>query len=1025
MFLSAFSIRRPIAISMVILALVVIGVVGYTRLGMDLIPNMELPYVTVTVVYPGAGAREVETDVTKPLEDAVSTVSGVKHVSSYSSEGVSMVIIEFGEGVSPDVAAQDVRDRVAASRLMLPDDVKEPLVQKVDLRAMPVMDLAVSSRLDPVALRRLAEDEIKPAIERVEGVGTASIVGGLEREIRVAVDRQRLEAYRVSLGQLVQTLSAQNLNVPAGTVTAGSERVVVRVPGQFTSVEAIQNAPLPTPGGTIRVADIAQVLDTHKERETIARLNGRDALVITVQKRPEANIVQTAAGVRAAIDRLNRTLPQQTRLTVVLDRSQFAKDAVSDVTNNLILGGLLATVVVFFFLYSLRSTIVAFIALPVSVISSFGLMYFAGFTLNMISMLALALAIGLLIDDAIVVIENIYRHVEGGEPPREAANNGTGEIALAVMAITFTIVAVFAPIAFMGGIVGKFFREFGLTVAFAVLVSLLVSLSLTPMLASRLLRPSGGQKPRGVLGGFARSYERLDHAYRGLLDWALKHRRAVVATGVTVFVASLFMVPLLGQEFFPATEREEVDVNLTLPPGTSLEATDSVAQRVEALVRGDPDVEHILTEVGSSGAGGGFQGGGAGTDTAGVKIKLVPLGQRKRTAFAMVEWLRGEVKRLPGVTATVQQPSTMGGGGEARFQLEIRGPDVDGLIAAAQRAKQAMATVPGLVDLDISLRPGKPEVEFRVDRPKASDVGITVGQVASTLRTAVDGTVAGQYREAGKDYDIRVQLRQQDRQSVSQLETLRVPASLQLVPLGEVASRRAATGPVTIARVDKQRTATVTANIAEGFAMSNVQKAADEKMKTIGLPAAYTYGFTGEAEMFAESMRNILIALVLAVIFVFMILAAQFESLLHPFTIGLSLPFSLIGAILALLLTGNTLNIMAMIGIVMLMGLVTKNAILLVDYTNTLRHRGMERNDAILQAGPIRLRPILMTTAAMVFGMLPVALGLGSGAEMRAPMAIAVIGGLLSSLALTLVVVPVVYTYMDDLSKRLARREHS
>ena len=1028
MFLSSLAIRRPVLITMVILALVVIGLIGYFSLGMDLLPNLKLPFVTATIVYPGAGPREVEIKVTKVVEDAVATASNVKQIRSFSSEGVSNVSIEFQVGTDPDVAAQDVRDRISRVRGDLPEDVKEPVIAKVEFEAMPIMDVTVSSDLPLREVRQLAEDVIKPRLERVGGVASATVTGGLEREIRVSVDADRLQAYGMSIQQLIAAVAAENLNVPAGHIDEIGRRFTVRVPEEFDSVERIRQVLLSTPAGPIHLSDVAEVLDTHKERENITRLDGKDSVDLSVQKLAEANIVQTAEGVRAAVDELNRTLGGGVHLVIPSDTSTFAQQSVADVTNNLLIGGLLAVIVVFFFLRSLRSTLISAVALPTSVISAFGLMYFGGFTLNMLSMMALALSIGMLIDDAIVVIENIYRHLEEGEPPREAANNGTGEIALAVMAITFTIVAVFAPIAFMRGLAGIFFREFGLTVVFAVLVSLLVSLTLTPMLASRLLRPhvhkENEEGRKTLLDRFGDFYNRIDASYRPMLAWALRHRKLVVLTGVVIFLASLGLVRLLGTAFVPPIDRGEVLVSLEMPAGTALADTDRVARQAEAWLRAQPEVERVLTTVGSVSGMAAFGGAATGSDTAQFKVKLVPRKKRAKSTWEVMAELRTELTRIPDMTASVQQAGLMSGGAQSPVEIQFQGVDVDRLIELASQASQRLSDIPGLTDLDISLRPGQPEARLRIDRVKATNLGLSVAQVAGTLRTAVEGTVASKYREAGDEYDIRVQLAKQDRERVAQLEGLRV-VSLNngaLIPLREVAHVAFAEGPTQITRTDKVRTVSVTGNLLEGYALGTVVEEAKKRIAGMNLPTGYSVNYAGEAERMREIFGSILFALVLAVIFVYMILAAQFESFIHPFTIGLSLPFALIGAVLALLVTGTTLNMMSMIGIVMLMGLVTKNAILLVDYTNTLRSRGLERNEAILRAGPIRLRPILMTTAAMVFGMLPVALGLGEGAELRAPMAICVIGGLLSSIFLTLLLVPVVYTLLDDLSQRLGRR---
>jgi HAE1 family hydrophobic/amphiphilic exporter-1 len=1024
------AVRRPVLIAMVMAALVVVGLISYFRLGMDLLPNLKIPYVTVVVVYPGAGPREIETEVTKRVEDAVSTTRNVKQINSYSYEGVSVVVIEFVSGTDPDIAAQDIRDKVAPVERNLPEDTEKPVISKVDLEARPVMELAVSSDLPLIRLRRLAEDVIAPRLERVAGVASANIYGGLEREIQVLVDRSRLEAYGFSFDRLAQALAAGNLNIPAGHINEIGRRFTVRVPEEYRSVEEVRQTLIMTPKGPVHLGDLAEIRDSHKERETITRLNRNLTVNISVVKVAEANIVQTAVGVRQAVAELNRQLPAGTEITEVLDRSEFAKESVADVTNNLLLGGLLAVIVVFLFLRSFRSTIIASFALPTSVISAFGLMFFAGFTLNMMSMLALALAIGMLIDDAIVVIENIYRHVEEGEAPRDAAVQGTGEIAAAVTAITFTIVAVFAPIAFMSGIAGQFFRQFGLTVAFAVLVSLLVSLTLTPMSASRLLRRASNPGTQGgVLGAIGAFYNQVDARYRVILGWALRHRRLVAIIGVASFIFGVLLVAFaIPSESFPQMNSDDFEVALTLPGGTSLDSSDGVARGVEEQLLRLPEAERVLSRVGGSTTSVFGALGGSNQATIDVKLKS----QRKRTTQQIIDQVRRELRRWPDLKSSVSQTGLIGHS-QSPIQIDLTGPDLDQLIAIATHWMNELRSVPGVTDLDLSIQPGSPEANVRVDRVKAANLGLTPGQVALALRAAVDGVVATRYREGGDEYDLRLQLRESDRQHVSQLADLPIATgSGNLIPLRAVAQVQLAAGPTVIRRTDKERTVSVLGNLLGGYSSGPVLQAIRKQVAplTAELPKGYRVVYRGEALFMREVFNPIFFALALSVLFVYMVLAAQFESLIHPLTIGLSLPLSIVGAALFLWIAGATLNVMSLIGIVMLMGLVTKNAILLVDYTNTLRRRGLERNEAILRAGPTRLRPILMTTTAMVFGMLPIALGLGKGAEIRSPMAIAVIGGLLSSMFLTLVMVPVVYTIFDDLGarrrpRRTAAAEHS
>jgi len=1010
------AVRRPVTVVVAMAALLVVGYIGYSRLGMDLFPSIKIPFVTVTVPYPGAGPREVETELVKVLEDAVTPISGVKTVTAYASEGAALLNIEFQIGVDPDVAAQDVRDRVGAVRALLPTDSKDPVISKLDFEAIPIIDLALTGPLPLTELRRLADDVVKPRLERVPGVAAVFLTGGLEREIHVTVDARRLEAYGLTLGDLVRGISSEGLNVPAGFVDQGGQRLTVRVPAEFDNLDTLRGLRLTTRRGPVPLRDLAAIEDTFKRRETYTRLNGTDAVALSVQKQADANIVQTSDAVQKVLAGLGSELPPHTQLGVVIDGAAFARESVEDVTRHIFYGGLLAVVVVFLFLRSFRSTVIAATALPTSIISSFGLMYFAGYTLNVLSMLALALAVGMLIDDAIVVIENIYRHVEEGEPPMSAARTGTGEIAQAVTAITMTIVAVFVPIAFMRGLPGQFFRQFGMTVTFAVLVSLLVSLTLTPMLASRVLRPPSGREPL-LLRPLRRFLEALDASYRPVLAWALRHRAIVVIIGVVVLIVSVMLIPKLGVEFIPPTEREDLNLTVELPPGTALDDTDRTARRVEDILLKHASVERVLTAVGSVGTGGGFFGGPAsGADTALFKIKLKPKTERTQSSWAFMSEMRTRLAELPGAKSRLSVASATGGGAQSPVDVELRGPDLDRLLALAGQAADSVKDIPGLTDIQVTPKPGLPEAHFLIDRTKASEFGLSAAQIAGALRTAVDGTVAGTYRTGGDEYDVRVQVRPEDRNEVAGLGALPIAAvNGTMIPLSALTEERGASGPTLVTRTDKTRTVHITGNLLAGYPSGAVIGAARERIAKMQLPPGYEIVYAGEAQQIQEVFGSILFALGLAVLFVYMILAAQFESFIHPFTISLSLPFSLIGAVLALLLTHQTLNMMSMIGLVMLMGVVTKNAILLVDFTNTLRARGLDRTEAILRAGPRRLRPILMTTAAIVFGMLPIALGIGKGAELRQSMAICVIGGLLSSMFLTLVLVPVVYSLLDQL----------
>jgi HAE1 family hydrophobic/amphiphilic exporter-1 len=1120
MWLTRVSILRPVAISMFVLALVLLGYQSLQRTPVDLYPDISFPFVTVLTVYPGAGPEEVEDTVTKPIEDAVSGISNLKSVTSTSSEGVSVVGLEFYIGTNVDVAASDVRERVASTRRSLPRDIDDPVVRKFEVSAIPVVSLAMSSPRPPVQLRKLADDVVKYRLGQLPGVAAATVAGGDVREIQVRVDKGRLDAYGLSISQINQILAAENLNIPAGTVKEPAREFAVRAVGQFPNARAIEDVRIPTPGGTIRMRDIATVGDSVAERDVYTRLNGNDTVAITIQKQSGANTVAVVDAVRSELERLTGKryiepgfferlrparraaapiLPKDVNITVAYDQSQFIKDTLAEVRNSLLLGALLAVLVVFFFLHTLRGTFIVALAIPTSLMATFVPVHFAGFTLNMMVLLAMSLSVGILVDDSIVVLENIYRHLSLGEPPREAAFNGRTEIGLAAITITMVDVVVFVPIAFMGGIVGQFFRQFGITVACATLFSLFVSFTLTPMLASRWakredvlleeagLKPahagagagnpgsSGNPGPRANPGGLQRLYRRLDsfyswldRGYRRTLAWALDNRLAVMligpiclfgavlpaASGKTDLVMSAIIVALslagiilcrpsgrravaivagavlilghafkspLGAEFMPRVDQGQFSLSAEMPAGTSLTASDRVVRRIEQALldkKQFPEIKNVFATVGSSAAG-LVSAGSQGANYSELSVVLVDKTERKRTLWQVMEAAH-DVGHALTVADIKTTSSGMGGGGSDQpLQLELTSDDSDALLRVADRIEPLMAKVPGTTDVDISWRVGKPELRATVDRIRAASYGLTSAQIASALRTSIEGSTDTRLREAGKEYDIRVRLRPSDRRTPDDIADVIVgttPAGP--VRLREVANLRPESGPTKVDRKNRQRMVAVTGDVLPGYFLNNVRGEVDKAIQDVNLETV-TARWGGEVEQQQESSGYLFSALFLSIGLVFILMAALFESLLSPFVIMFSLPMALVGGLLALIITNKSVSIVSMVGFIMLVGLVGKNAILLVDYTNTLRTRGYERNAAVLEAGPTRLRPILMTTLAMIFGMLPTALALGRGSEFRAPMAIAVIGGLILSTLLTLVFIPTLYTLVDDLARKM------
>jgi len=1017
--LADVSIERPVFSTMMILALVVLGLFSYVKLNIDQFPDVDFPFVTATTVLPGAGPEQIETDVTKKIEDAVNTIAGIDHIQSISQEGVSIVIIQFKLEVKGQQAAQEVREKIAAIRGDLPADIKDPVIQRIDPASTPIFTLTVSGERSDKELTAYTKDVIRKRLENVPGVGRVDLIGGAEREIQIIVDRDRLQAYNLSIQDVTMSVAAANVEIPAGNLNQGTRQILLRTMGKFTNVEDFGNVIVASPGGkVVHLSDVARVEDGVKEQESLSRVNGKAAVGLSILKQSGSNTVRVADAINKQLAKLSAELPPDVHITIARDNSTFIRDSVNDVVFDILYGGLLAVIVVYLFLANMRATLISAIALPTSIIASFIIMYALNFTLNSMSLLALSLAVGLLIDDAIVVIENIYRHMQHGETAIEAAKAATAEIGLAVMATTFTVVAVFVPVAFMPGIVGRFFYEFGITVSVSVLVSLFVAFTLTPMLASRWLSEKDeeltneGGRLRRILYWFNHSFSWMSQKYRGAIRWSLGHRKTILFGSLTVFLFSFFLMRLLGSSFFPSMDQSEFLVVATSAPGSSLEQTSRLCASAEAVLHSFPEVTTTLTTI------------GAGSDpvTKGtILVKLVKKAERKKGVEQLMDQARAEIGRIAGATFGCQLPGGVGGN-QKPVILSVRGDNLATLEKLAQQVEHVMKTTPGAADVENSLETSKPEVRLSIDREKASDLGVNVGMIAQNARAMVDGAVATKYQEGEEQYDVRVRLGKQDRSSLENVRAMLFKSSKEgaggqkvLIPLSSVADIRQGSGPSKINRFDRQREIRIDANLS-GRLLGDVLGDAMARARAIGVPAGYSIGVVGMGEIQAESFGNIFLSLGLAIIFVYIVLASQFESFKHPFSIMLALPMSLIGAVFALLIAKSALSVMSLIGIIMLMGLVTKNGILLVDFANVLRDRGFERSDALVEAGATRLRPILMTTFAMVFGMVPVAFAFGEGSEFRSPMGQAVIGGLVTSTLLTLFVVPVMYSVLDDFS---------
>jgi HAE1 family hydrophobic/amphiphilic exporter-1 len=1021
---------------MMMLALVVVGYSSYTGLSVDEMPDVDFPYTVVQTIYSGASAESMETDVTKRIEDAVNQISGVRHITSQSREGYSLVIVEFQLEKDGMEATNDVREKIAGIRNDLPEEIDEPIVSQYDPTAAPIISISISGQRSPKDITEIAKNRIKKRLESVQGVGAVELIGGSEREILVALDPHRMESRGVTVADVQQSIQAANLEIPGGRVDEGSREYLVRLMGRLVRVTDFNNVIVKTADGVpVYLQEIAQVYDTSIEQRSLARLNGAPAVSLSVVKQSGANTVDIADGVDRVLAQLQGELPPDIKLTKVEDNSTFIKDSIHEILFNIQWGMFLAIIVIFLFLLDIRPTIIAGLSIPISLIATFTIMKLLGFTINVLTLLGLSLAVGILIDDAIVVMENIYRHIHMGKKPMEAAMAATKEIGLAVMATTFSIVVVFVPVAFMEGIIGRFFYQFGMTVAFSVVISLFVAFTLTPMLSARWLREGeeeAAYHPRGnslfariwshifnLLNYWNRAFDWFKPKYESLLAASLRARWLVMLIAVLSFAGSLYIAKFIGVEFMTETDQSKLAVSFQTPPGTTLEDTSERAATIEKLIRTNiPEVITSYVTIGSS--------NNPVTDGR-ILFNLVPTMERTVSARRLMDSVRVLIAGIPGIKTSVSRGDSHGGQDKS-IEISVRGEDLNELTRLASEIQKIFYSVPGAIDIDDTQEKGKPEFQVKVDRKLAEDLGLSLATIPMTVRALVEGDVVTRFKEGTEEYDVRIRLDEPYRESADDIGRILVASNKEipgvktfLVPLNRVGTLEKSSAIGQYNRYDRQREVKVNANVGSGAFAGTVTGQIMAEIGKIQLPPGYYVGTVGEQEMMNETFQNIVKALILAIIFIYLLLASQYESFFDPFSIMLSLPLSLVGAIPALL--GQSFSIMSMIGIVLLMGLVTKNAILLIDFVKQQRGEGMSRTEAILKAGPIRLRPILMTTFAMVFGMAPLALGFGPGAEMRVSMARAVIGGIISSTLLTLVVVPVMYTLVDDFVGLFKRKE--
>ncbi|MCC7385212.1 MAG: efflux RND transporter permease subunit [Deltaproteobacteria bacterium] len=1027
--LAKISVQRPIFATVIMLMIAVIGVAGYFQLGVDRFPKVDFPTIAVTTVLPGAGPKEIETEVTEKIEEAVNTLGGIDELRSISSENVSMVLVTFVLEKNIDVAAQEVRDKVAAAIAQLPQGIETPVIRKFDANSTPILYLAVNAERPVREITETTDKVIRPQLENVSGVGQLSIVGGRKRQINVWVDPLQLRAHGLTAAEVQRAITFQNMTMPGGRLDSGPTQMTLRLRGRVGSPEEIGALVLrEVDGHPVRVRDVARVEDGEEEAETVAIKDGAPAVVVAVRKQSGANTVAVVDAVRERLAEISGTLPPGYTLETVRDNSATIRTSVESVLEHLILGAIFAALVVLLFLGNLRSTVIAAIAIPISIIGTFALMWIEGFTLDTITLLALALAVGIVIDDAIVVLENIFRHVEEkGLEPFEAAVVATKEIGLAVLATTLSLVAVFLPVAFMKGVVGRFLNSFGLTMSFAIAVSMLVSFSLTPMLSSRWLkahRPVGGgaqgrESRKPLLERIVdRAYLPIERRYVQVLSWVMHHRWVVVVASLVALIASGPLMMAVPKGFLPKSDEAQFEVNVRAPEGTSLGATELIGERLARQIRALDGVTNTLVTIGDDLA--------VTSNRARIYVLLSDPETRQETQEDLMNRVRRDIVAAAPENLKVdvsEAPMFEGSWSTAIIQYEISGPDLDKLTEYSARSVEALKKVPGAVDVDSTLVSGKPELGARIDREKAAALGVQVADIAATLRLLVGGDDVSTYEEHGKQYDVQLRAEPGYRADAASLALITVPAmGGRSVPLLDVVRFEGGEGPSSINRLNRRRQVLVTANVGPGYAESDVIGALGMIMKDLDMDAAYRSGPAGRSREMARTGRAFLLAFGLSFLFMYLVLAAQLESWLHPITILLALPLTLPFALVSLLIFGQQLDIYSMLGMLVLFGVVKKNSILQIDHTNQLRAKGLSRLEAILAANKERLRPILMTTLAFVAGMLPLVWSSGIGAGFNRATAGVIVGGQVLSLLLTLLATPVAYSLFDDLSAWLGRR---
>ncbi len=1022
--LAALCVRRPVFATVLILSLTVIGAFSFFQLGVDRFPKVDFPTIAVTTVQPGAAPEQIETEITDKIEEAVNTISGIDTLSSVSSEGISQVVVAFVLEKDANVAAQEVRDKVNGALPLLPKTIQQPRVDKFDPDAAPVLSLALSADKPVRDLTEYADKVLRRQIESLNGVGQVVIIGGRQRQINVSLDADRLRAYGVTVTDVSRALAGQNIEIPGGRMDQGAQSVTLRTRGRVDTVQAFGDIVIrQSQGHAIKIVDVATVEDSQADQTAIANVNGASTVLLQIRRQSGTNTVEVVKDIKDRLETIKQALPAGYDLRVVRDLSEFIEASIHNIEEHLVVGSMLAALVVLLFLMNFRSTIISAIAIPTSIVATFGLVWFMGFTLNSMTMLALTLSVGIVIDDAIVVLENIYRFIEEKHDDQfKAAVEATEEIGLAVLATTLSLVAIFVPVAFMGGIVGRFMKSFGLTMAFAIMVSLLVSFTLTPMLAARWLKV---EKHGGRSSKDSKIFHALDVFYTRLLEWSMAHRWIVATFAVLVLLSSVPLFSITPTAFLPPDDQSEFEINLRAPEGTSLESTEIITNRLANAIRAQvPEVLYTLVTIG---------GDPARTRNLGnIYVRLQPIEQRRRDQFVVMGQVRKDV--LPPLAkdlrTSVQPVANIGGGGNqnADIQFIINGPDLKKLETYSAQLAALVRKQPGVVDVDTSLNTGKPELSVQVNRPKASDLGVQISDAAEALRLLVGGDQVTTYNEGGEQYEVHLRAKQADRTTQQAVAGLTVPSSrLGAVSLDNVADFSPGSAPSDISRLSRQRQVTIVCNMLPGGSQSDVQNAILAAFHELNAGPEYSGAFIGRSRELGRAAQNFILAFLLSLVFMYLILAAQFESWLHPVTILLSLPLTLPFALIAIIVFGQSLNIFSALGLLVLFGVVKKNSILQIDHANQLKATGLSTRDAIILACRNRLRPILMTTFAFVAGMIPLIVSNGTGAGTNHAIGFVIFGGQSLALLLTLIVTPVAYSLFDDASNirifgRAARR---